>query len=129
LSTKKYINPFYMALLLVGIIFAVSACAYGVMTVNMLDGEQVQKIRESKEGLIYWMDRNGFQLLMVELVVLGLATFGAIGTDEFWRKLAKVDAPTTDNSAGDDTSAVPTSDAESAEEPVAQSKSDDKQPS
>jgi hypothetical protein len=91
LSTKKYTNPFYILLLLAGIAFGVSSCAYGVMTVTMLDREEGYKVRESKEGLIYWMDQYGFQLLMTELVILGVATFSAIGTDDYWRKRANVD--------------------------------------
>ena len=84
MAPKKYINPFYILLVATGTIFAISACAYGVMTVQMLDGLKAAEIRQSGQGLLYWFDKHGVQLLMVELIVLAVTTVAAIGTDDFW---------------------------------------------
>ena len=35
-----------------------------------------------------WMDRHGNTALLAELALLGVCTFGAIGTDEYWQRRA-----------------------------------------
>jgi hypothetical protein len=78
---KKPINPFYSALVVVGVVFALTASAYGVMTVRGLDPH-----RAGEAGLVGVMERHGLTLLMVELAILAVLTFAAIGTDEFWQR-------------------------------------------
>src|SRR5262245_41574279 len=75
----KATNPFYAALLAVGVAFAITACAYGVMTVRGLDPRLADE-----EGLMGLMSRHGLAMMVVELVLLGLLTFAAIGTDGYW---------------------------------------------
>ena len=86
-------NPFYVLLVLAGIVFFVTATTYGVMTVKGLYPEEqiASSVREEAKalgdsGLMKWMDKNGFQLLMIELGVLAACTFAAIGTDNYWSK-------------------------------------------
>jgi hypothetical protein len=90
-SAKKAVNPFYPLLLVVGFVFAVTACAYGVMAVNLLSPAQVMRgVPES--GLLAFLDRHGMSLLLSELGVLGVVTFAAIGTDDYWtRRAARAD--------------------------------------
>ena len=94
-------NPFYVLLVVAGIIFFVTATAYGVMTVKGLyPDEQIPDVQSqghalNENGLMVWMDENGFQLLMVELVALAVFTFAAIGTDNYWSK-KKTASPRTD---------------------------------
>jgi hypothetical protein len=82
----KYVNPLYVLLVVAGVVFAITAFAYGVMTVKMLDPDQARAIRREGTGLMHFMDVHGFRLLMIELVILATATVGAIATDSWWRK-------------------------------------------
>jgi hypothetical protein len=92
LKPAKPFNPFYLLLLVVGTLFAVTACAYGVMTVQMLrmgqvgltGAESLPPAEGAGLALLTFLDLHGFQLLMWELGALAVATIAAIGTDEFW---------------------------------------------
>ena len=77
----KPFNPFYPALVVVGTAFAISACAYGVMTVRKLD-----PMAGDDRGLVEFLDEYGLVLLVGELIVLGLLTFAAIGSDDYWTR-------------------------------------------
>lgn len=83
MPAAKATNPFYALLLVVGVVFAISACAYGVMTVRGLDPQ-----RADEGGLVGLMDQHGLTIMVVELVLLGLLTVLAIGTDEYWSRRA-----------------------------------------
>jgi hypothetical protein len=86
-KAKKSPNPFYPVLLLVGVVFAITACAYGVMTVNLLTPAQVMG-QGPEGGLVAFLDRHGMTLMMAELAVLAVVTFAAIGTDDYWTRRA-----------------------------------------
>lgn len=79
---KEPVNPFYILLVLTGLVFCVTASAYGVMAVRGLYPEE-NEISESGRRMLVWLDENGFWLLMIEIVALGIFTFGAIALDEF----------------------------------------------
>ena len=76
-------NPFYVILTIVGVLFVLTASAYGVMTVTQIEpGDSV----EQSHPLISLMDEHGLTLLMTELGILAVATFAAIGTDGYWTR-------------------------------------------
>jgi hypothetical protein len=75
---KNLTNPFYVVLLAVGAVFAITACAYCVMTVRGLEP------RPDEVGLMGLMSQHGLTILVIELIVLGLLTVAAIGTDGYW---------------------------------------------
>lgn len=80
---RRPVNPFYVLLVLTGIVFSVSACAYGVMAWRAIRvGPSASD--EAGRGLLTFLDQHGGKLLAGELAVLALATFGAIGTDSYW---------------------------------------------
>jgi hypothetical protein len=83
----KTANPFYPVLLIVGLVFAVTACAYGVMAVNFLSPAQVME-NAPEGGLLAFLDRHGMTLLLSELGVLAVVTFAAIATDDYWTRRA-----------------------------------------
>lgn len=85
-SLKKKTNPFYVALLVVGIVFGITACAYGVMTVKMLRPEGADEVRSAGSGLLFFLDQHGFKVLGVELAVLAALTVAAISTDDYWTR-------------------------------------------
>jgi hypothetical protein len=88
-SQKKVFNPFYGMLVAVGIVFVITACAYGVMTVKMLQPEGAAEVRAATGGLLRWLDQHGMTLLLGELAVLAALTFAAIGTDDYWQRRAE----------------------------------------
>ena len=90
MAKKKPTNPFYILLLLAGVAFAITACAYGVMTVRQLQqgrsarrmmtaDEEVPKSGESFNTLV---DQHAPMVMIAELVLLGIGTFGAIAYDQ-----------------------------------------------
>jgi hypothetical protein len=94
-------NPFYSVLVIVGIVFLLTACSYFMMT---LQGREASYGRGLQPGdkmagnggspadnaaFSDFMDRYGFTLLMAELGVLAAVTFAAIGTDEYWMRRAR----------------------------------------
>jgi hypothetical protein len=85
---RKATNPFYVVLLIVATIFALTACAYGVMAVKMIRPDVAETGGASGSQLLQALDRYGPRVLMVELAILAVVTVGAIGTDEFWAKRA-----------------------------------------
>jgi hypothetical protein len=78
---KKPTNPFYVALIPVGVIFALTACSYGVMAYRGRDPHITDET-----GLAGLMNHHGLAILVVELVLLGILTVAAIGTDDFWTR-------------------------------------------
>ena len=81
---KPKTNPFYVVLVIVGVVFAITACAYGVMTVIKLKPQGADD-----HPLIKLMDERGASIMLVELALLAVLTFAAIGTEEFWTGAAK----------------------------------------
>ena len=81
---KKPFNPFYAALVVVGIAFAITACAYGVMTVRLLDPRMADE-----GGMVGLMDRHGLKLLVGELSVLAVLTVAAITSDDYFVRRAQ----------------------------------------
>lgn len=78
---KERTNPFYVALLIAGIAFAVTACAYAMMIVVKQRGGS----NGPEHPLINLMEEQGLVILLVELGLLTVFTFAAIGTDEWWQ--------------------------------------------
>lgn len=82
---KKSANPFYAVLIVAGLVFVVTAAAYGVMATResraALSGEPV-----AEHALMRWMHDNGNTALLTELTILGVATIAAIATDDYWQR-------------------------------------------
>ncbi|MEO8497853.1 MAG: hypothetical protein ABI614_22530 [Planctomycetota bacterium] len=91
-SQSKPTNPFYIVLLIAGVLFVVTACAFVVMTVNARDASLGGREDSSSKRFVEIVDRYGFPALMIELGVLAAATFAAIATDEYWTRRAKLEA-------------------------------------
>lgn len=90
MSKRRPSNPFYILLLLAGIAFAITACAYGVMTVRQLqatrvagyefdlDVDNVANVRDFNAIV----DQYGAKAMMLELGFLVVGTVGAIAYDQ-----------------------------------------------
>ncbi len=105
---KSRSNPFYLLLVIFGIAFSLTACAYGVMAFRAVRGADVLGLKEQGatdrrpmndshpnshaparetpggKALLAFLDEHGTALLSVELALLALAPVGAIGTDGYW---------------------------------------------
>ncbi len=85
--SKKSANPFYAILVIVGLTFVVTAAAYGVMAVREIRAATSSE-PVAEHALMKWMHEHGNTALLSELAILGVCTFGAIGTDDFWQRRA-----------------------------------------
>lgn len=80
---QKITNPFYAALVVVGLAFAFTACAYTVMSFRNLDPHALDE-----PGLSTLMKQHGLTILVVELGLLTVLTITAISTDDYWSNRA-----------------------------------------
>jgi hypothetical protein len=68
-------------LIVVGVAFTLTACAYGLMMFKAT--QPLGRVDlGAPEGLLGWLNLNGATLLTGELIVLGVATIGAIALDD-----------------------------------------------
>lgn len=86
MSLKKWKNPFYTLLIPVGMAFVVTVFAYGFMGFMEVNATNPEARAQNRHPLFQWLNENGTKAVMWELVVLGVLTVGAIGTDHWWTK-------------------------------------------
>ena len=79
-------NPFYVLLVIVGVVFLITACAYGVMAFRSDRLARSGQVDRSNNGLVVFMRESGGKLLAAELLVLGLATAAAMASDRYWTR-------------------------------------------
>jgi hypothetical protein len=87
--SQRSANPFYVLLVIVGITFALTATAYGVMAFREARPAGTQTQAGSiiiAHPLMAWMSQHGETTLITELALLATCTFGAIGTDDYWQR-------------------------------------------
>ncbi len=82
-KTKEPINLFYILVVLLGVVFAITSCAYGTMAYRAI---APAADRDVGQGLMAFLDRYGIQALAVELTFLAAAAFGAMGLDQYRTK-------------------------------------------
>lgn len=73
-------NFFYPVLGIVGFVFTITAATY---CVSVLRGVRPETAGREPHALQQLMDRHGTAILVGELVVLAIATLGAVGLDHF----------------------------------------------
>jgi hypothetical protein len=83
-KSRKTDNPFYHLLIVVGVLFAITSCAYFFMTLH--DADPKLNAATQNHPLLLFLEKHGVTALVIELAVLSLATFGAIGTDDYWER-------------------------------------------
>lgn len=84
-TKRQATNPFYVVLMVVGVAFALTASAYGWSARLKLDPQ----LFDRNENFIHVMDQYGIPAMVVELGLLTVFTFLAIGTDDFWERRAQ----------------------------------------
>lgn len=70
-------NPFFILLMIVGTVFALTACGYGAMAVRMSRTDQLTPGDR-------FFDAYGMWIMLGELAALTILTFAAILTDDYW---------------------------------------------
>lgn len=88
-TRRQTANPFYGILLVAGVAFALTACAYGVMIVHKMDPDRTAAGSTEGTWVIEFMDDHGATTMIAELAVLAIATGAAIGTDRIRARRAK----------------------------------------
>jgi hypothetical protein len=79
-KAKAPVNPFYVLVVVFGVVFVITACAYGTMAYRAIAPAVDAQARD--QGLMGFLDRYGVQLLGIELAVLGAASLGAMWLDQ-----------------------------------------------
>ena len=85
---KQPFNPFYVLLIVVGVAFTITACGYALMMLRATrpvpsdSAEATSTLEET--GLMRLLDERGMEIMGVEVLLLTVATVGAIGLDR-WR--------------------------------------------
>ena len=88
LGKRSAVNPFYLLLILLGIAFAITACAYSVMTLKAVRPQPAAADSAGGAAMLEFLDRHGGELMAGELALLAVATVGAIATDRYWMRRA-----------------------------------------
>jgi hypothetical protein len=78
--SRRPINPFYPLLIVVSVVFVVTACAYGVMALRAISPGTAG----GPHPLLAFLDRHGMLLLMAEVAVLAAMALLAMSTDHYW---------------------------------------------
>ncbi len=85
---KQPFNPFYAALIIVGVAFTVTACAYALLMVRATRPQDSYTAAaalspDEESTLMELLDQRGMEILGVEVLLLAVATAGAIGLDQY----------------------------------------------
>ena len=78
------VNPFYVLLVLIGIAFTLTACAYGVMAFKVVRTKERAADQPAGAALLTYLDEHGAFLMTVELALLAACTAAAMATDRYW---------------------------------------------
>ena len=81
MPAKTPLNPFYILLIPAGIVFAVTAFAYGYMAFQAVNAVRAEAGMHAGHPLFQWLRVHGDAALLIELAVLAVLTVGAIATD------------------------------------------------
>ena len=82
-KSRKARNPFYGLVLIVGIAFLLTACAYTMLAFLDVQG-RTSSISSSR--LLVYLNEHGVKLMGIELAVLCVAMVAAFGTEDFWQR-------------------------------------------
>lgn len=78
-------NPFYVPLVLAGLLFTVTACAYFVMALRA-ERHGPEALQAEPNRLVLFLDRFGVWVMSGELALLAAATAATIGSDGYWTR-------------------------------------------
>ena len=96
---KDPVNPFYVLLVIVGVVFFVTAFAYSAMTYLAIQPERARDI--GNHELWSFLDHHGVQLLGAELALLAGSTYGAMWLDGYRLRRKSRDSAESENGPND----------------------------
>lgn len=73
-------NPFYVALLVMAAVFAVTGAAYALWLAGVFEDAE-----QAGHPLVLFLRTSGERWLLIELAVIAVLTFASLATDEWWR--------------------------------------------
>jgi hypothetical protein len=79
-STKQSINPFHLLTGILGTIFTITACGYGLL---MLRANHGPTSSDETHPLMRLMNSHGATILIVEVVLLAVVAMAAIMLDHY----------------------------------------------
>jgi uncharacterized membrane protein len=82
MAHSPYRNPFYALLVVVGVLFVITAFAYGFMAFQSLHASPADIARHEDHPLWNWLRTYGTAAVLTELAVLGGLSFAAMLTDK-----------------------------------------------
>jgi hypothetical protein len=83
-KTREPVNPFYALLVVLGVAFLITACAYYVMAIRALrPAAGGAPVAAEAHPLTDFVDRHGIEIMGWELALLAAATFAAMWLDRF----------------------------------------------
>lgn len=86
MPAKKTFNPFYVLLIPAGLVFAVTAFAYGYMAFQAVNAIRAEAGAHAGHPLFQWLRAHGDAALLIELALLAVLTVAAIATDKLWER-------------------------------------------
>ena len=94
------VNPFYVLLVLIGIAFTLTACAYGVMAFKVVRTKAEVAAERDGAALLSYLDQHGATLMAIEVALLALCTVAAMATDRYWIRREEKRAKQSPGEAG-----------------------------
>ena len=84
-KTREAVNPFYILLVVVGVVFSITAFAYCVMAYRAIAPAAAGHAGggAGPHALTTFLDKHGITILTWELGLLAAFTFGAMWLDRF----------------------------------------------
>ncbi len=96
-DSSRTSNPFHALLVVVSVVFTLSACAYGVMAVRSMNPGQQALSPDRGHLLIQGLERYGTTILLIELAVLAVLVAAAIATEAYRkRRMGRRQQPATE---------------------------------
>jgi hypothetical protein len=80
-NRKSPINPFYVLCVVAGMLFTVTACAYGVLMVRANRGLDLSQDGLAEHPLMSFLNRYGMIILGLEVAILAAVSVAAIMLD------------------------------------------------
>lgn len=99
---RKTFNPFYSLLVVLGVGFVITACAFGLVLLRSNRPLDALRAGNAQNPLLLLMQRHGQTILFVELGVLLVATVGCIATDDYWERRSAARHGQDESDAADD---------------------------
>ena len=80
---REPINPFYVASGVLGVVFTLTACAYGILMLQANRGLMRSDALGTEHPLLSLLNTHGVAILAIEVLLLGFVSVAAIVLDHY----------------------------------------------